>query len=430
MDAAAMKHMASDFAKLDKFEGVNFRRWHKKMQFLLSSMSVVYVLTTPILEDGGNDATVEQIRKRAKFTQHKINMDEAIQVFCIIDKLPPSWKDFKHKKQELNLVELDSHLRIEESLKAQDSDKSKGNNVVGPQKNLVLSGILNNYGYKQETESESDKFVLSKHAFMSTSKQNDSILWHDRLGHVHFKRMQDMSKDGLIPAFDMNTKKAVVRLLDPKLKTLSERGIDCIFVGYAEHYKAFRFSLVPRPSLRIPNGTEDIGGLVVPKEFAGGEVGGAEGFGGGEFGAKATMGGDGIGGDEGVVKAKSSGVICERLSLDVIEEEHDVPLVDGVLNCALGAFGDRGLCFGDGDLASSCVRCSDNCLGGIIVIFGFLVALELSGRGKLDNGWVKKNCNKHEETEYYFEKYLHHVSLRHHQIDEKKIRDGRRRIRK
>ncbi|GKE60484.1 hypothetical protein Tco_1510851, partial [Tanacetum coccineum] len=27
-----------------------------------------------------------------------------------------------------------------------------------------------------------------------------------------------------------------------------------------------RFSLVPRPSLKIPNGTEDIGGLVVPKE--------------------------------------------------------------------------------------------------------------------------------------------------------------------
>ncbi|GKF14925.1 zinc finger, CCHC-type containing protein, partial [Tanacetum coccineum] len=44
-------------------------------------------------------------------------------------------------------------------------------------------------------------------AFMSTSKLNDSILWHTRLGHVHFKRMQDMSKDGLISAFDMNTKK-------------------------------------------------------------------------------------------------------------------------------------------------------------------------------------------------------------------------------
>ncbi|GJV90333.1 zinc finger, CCHC-type containing protein [Tanacetum coccineum] len=81
--------------------------------------------------------------------------------------------------------------------------------------------------------------------------------------------------------------RAVVRLPDPKLKTLGERGIECIFVGYAEHSKAFRFyviepndsvsinsiiesrdaifdenrfSSVPRPSLRIPNGTEEIGG--------------------------------------------------------------------------------------------------------------------------------------------------------------------------
>ncbi|GKC01492.1 hypothetical protein Tco_0987628 [Tanacetum coccineum] len=65
-----------------------------------------------------------------------MNMDQAIQVSCIIDKLPLSWKDFnhtlKHKKEELTLVELGSHLRIEESLRVKDSDKPKGNNVVGP----------------------------------------------------------------------------------------------------------------------------------------------------------------------------------------------------------------------------------------------------------------------------------------------------------
>ncbi|GKC15175.1 zinc finger, CCHC-type containing protein, partial [Tanacetum coccineum] len=86
---------------------------------------------------------------------------------------------------------------------------------------------------------------------------------------------------------------AVVRLPDPKLKTLGEKGIEFIFVGYAEHSKAFRFyvielndsvsinsiieskdaifdenilSSVPRPSLRISNGTGDIGGSVVPEE--------------------------------------------------------------------------------------------------------------------------------------------------------------------
>ncbi|GJV90041.1 zinc finger, CCHC-type containing protein [Tanacetum coccineum] len=191
--------------------------------------------------------------------------------------------------------------------------------------------------------------------FMSTSKLNDSILWHARLGHFHFKRMQDMSKDELIPAFDMVTEKcktcmltkitkkpfqnvkretevleliqsdlcdlhatsslrnkkyfvtfiddalrtelrvlrAVVRLPYPKLKTLGERGIECIFVGYVKHSNAFRFyviepndsvsinliiesrdaifdenrfSLVLRLNLRTPIRTKDNGGSVVLNE--------------------------------------------------------------------------------------------------------------------------------------------------------------------
>ncbi|GJX17088.1 zinc finger, CCHC-type containing protein [Tanacetum coccineum] len=51
-------------------------------------------------------------------------------------------------------------------------------------------------------------------AFMSTFKLNDSILWHARLGHVYFKRMQDMSKDGLIPTFNMDTEKCKTCMLN------------------------------------------------------------------------------------------------------------------------------------------------------------------------------------------------------------------------
>ncbi|GKF08425.1 zinc finger, CCHC-type containing protein, partial [Tanacetum coccineum] len=63
--------------------------------------------------------------------------------------------------------------------------------VPNIRKNLFSNSILNNCGYKQGIES--NKFVLFKHGvFIST-------------GHVHFKRMKDMSKDGLIPAFDLDT---------------------------------------------------------------------------------------------------------------------------------------------------------------------------------------------------------------------------------
>nr|GEY65465.1 zinc finger, CCHC-type [Tanacetum cinerariifolium] len=67
MAAAAMKHIASGFSKLEKFTGVDFIKWQEKMHYMLSSMSVVYVLTTPMPKDGGDNPTVEQVRKRAKW---------------------------------------------------------------------------------------------------------------------------------------------------------------------------------------------------------------------------------------------------------------------------------------------------------------------------------------------------------------------------
>nr|GEW93065.1 uncharacterized protein [Tanacetum cinerariifolium] len=39
---------------------------------------------------------------------------------------------------------------------------------------------------------------------------------------------------------------------DPKRKTLGEKGIDCIFVGYGEHFKAYRFYVIePNDSISI-----------------------------------------------------------------------------------------------------------------------------------------------------------------------------------
>nr|GEW07577.1 zinc finger, CCHC-type [Tanacetum cinerariifolium] len=89
----------------------------------VSAMSKVYVLTTPIPKDGEN-AILDQIRRRNKWDNDDY--------FCRGLIL----KDLKHtlklNKEELTLVELGSHLCIEESLRAQDSDKPNDTNVVGP----------------------------------------------------------------------------------------------------------------------------------------------------------------------------------------------------------------------------------------------------------------------------------------------------------
>ncbi|GKC80493.1 hypothetical protein Tco_1131267 [Tanacetum coccineum] len=134
MAAAAMKHMATKFAKLDKYKGVDFRRWQKKMHFLLCNMCVVYVLTTPNHKDGEN-ATMEQIRKRNKWG--KDNYDSLEAKYMAEDASSKKFlKDFKHtlkhQKEELNFVELGNHLRIKESLRVQDNDKPKGKNVASP----------------------------------------------------------------------------------------------------------------------------------------------------------------------------------------------------------------------------------------------------------------------------------------------------------
>ncbi|GJV53723.1 zinc finger, CCHC-type containing protein [Tanacetum coccineum] len=67
---------------------------------------------------------------------HNLMMDEPSQLQLIMIKLPPSWKEFKHglkhKKEELNLVQLGSHLRIEEGLRNQGTDNNpKGMNQIG-----------------------------------------------------------------------------------------------------------------------------------------------------------------------------------------------------------------------------------------------------------------------------------------------------------
>ncbi|GJY65607.1 zinc finger, CCHC-type containing protein [Tanacetum coccineum] len=111
--------------------------------------------------------------------------------------------------------------------------------------------------------------VREKGLMTNTMTKVDAIAWWIDSGatthvckdrHVHYRRMLEMSKDDLIPTIDENTEKcgnkkyvitfiddaprAVVRLPDSKRKILSEKGIDCIFVGYAKYFKAYRFYVI------------------------------------------------------------------------------------------------------------------------------------------------------------------------------------------
>ncbi|CAM8901358.1 unnamed protein product [Rhodiola kirilowii] len=243
MSAASVKEMMKNFGKLEKFEGVNFRRWQQKMHFLLTNLKVVYVLSTPIPEVG-DDAAVDAIRKRSKwenddyicrghilngmtdplfdlyqtvesakelwdaleakymledasskkflvsnfnsykmvdarpvmeqfneltrilgqFAQYKMKMDDSIAVSSIIDKLPPLWKDFKHKlkhkKEEMSLEELGGELQVEESIRIQEENAKQKETTESSSVHVVedKGGLRKFKGKKRFNEKHGSKF--------------------------------------------------------------------------------------------------------------------------------------------------------------------------------------------------------------------------------------------------------------------------------
>ncbi|GKA15095.1 zinc finger, CCHC-type containing protein [Tanacetum coccineum] len=201
-DSLESKYMADDsFSK--KFLVSNFNNY--KM-----------VDSRPVMEQYN-----ELLRILGQYTQHGLKMDESISVSCIIDKLPSFRKDFKrtlkHGKDDLSLVQLNSHLRIEESLRVHDNDKGKGKEVNGPSVNMTEEGFgyYNNGMFMVNLNKVLDD---SDSIYMSSSTVVNSLLWHARLGHVHYKRMLEMSKDDLITAIDENLEKCCKWIFKRKMK--------------------------------------------------------------------------------------------------------------------------------------------------------------------------------------------------------------------
>ena len=78
-----------------------------------------------MLDDKPVEAQSHELQKIAhEIISEGMTLDEQFQVAVLIDKLPPSWKDFKnvlrHKTKEFSLESLITRLRIEEEARKQD----------------------------------------------------------------------------------------------------------------------------------------------------------------------------------------------------------------------------------------------------------------------------------------------------------------------
>ncbi|CAA7061585.1 unnamed protein product [Microthlaspi erraticum] len=70
MAGVSVREMTTNFGKLDKFEEVDFRRWQKKMHFLLTTLNVVHVLSMPmplVTVDPASEEYAEQARRQLKW---------------------------------------------------------------------------------------------------------------------------------------------------------------------------------------------------------------------------------------------------------------------------------------------------------------------------------------------------------------------------
>nr|GEW74351.1 zinc finger, CCHC-type [Tanacetum cinerariifolium] len=301
-----VKEMPTNFEKLDKFEGHDFRRWQKKMHFLLTTLKVVYVLTTPMTELMEDD-TVEAIRRRVKWENddyicrgHILNgmSDSLFDVYQNVESAKELWDllESKYMAEDASIFAYRGFSMGARQRQGQGKEvngpsvnmtekgmnktnKTKVRNVISKRITVVLvptrnlswnvgsvvrlvtlkeifvvvirktqmvvvrkrglrtnlktkwidsgattyvckyrAGLRHMNRWKTDLYFtwvyESDKYILSKSGvFVGFGYYNN--------GHVHYKRMLEMSKDDLIPAIDENLEKCTT--FDKTKKFLSSR---------------------------------------------------------------------------------------------------------------------------------------------------------------------------------------------------------------
>ncbi|GJX45308.1 retrovirus-related pol polyprotein from transposon TNT 1-94, partial [Tanacetum coccineum] len=151
--APATNTVANHAERPEKFNGQNFKRWQQKMFFYLTTLGLARFLkeTAPQVEPPteGQSSTAqatttakelwESLERKyktedagkkkfvvARFLDYKMVDSKNVIMAAIIEKLPPSWVEFKnylkHKRKEMSVEDLVVRLRIEEDNKLAQKD--------------------------------------------------------------------------------------------------------------------------------------------------------------------------------------------------------------------------------------------------------------------------------------------------------------------
>ncbi|GJV19508.1 hypothetical protein Tco_1368528 [Tanacetum coccineum] len=168
MAAAAIKHMASNSAKLDKFEGMVVMMQPEQIRKRAKWDNDDYVCRGLIL-NGMSDSLFDIYQNVKSYKELWDSLeakymaeDASSKKFFVSNFTNYKMTDSRPVLEQYNelLGILGSYLRIEKSLKIQDSDKPKGNNDTGPSVvNMVEHNNSSRYWFKTY-ESLNDGSIL------------------------------------------------------------------------------------------------------------------------------------------------------------------------------------------------------------------------------------------------------------------------------
>nr|GEV78887.1 zinc finger, CCHC-type [Tanacetum cinerariifolium] len=210
------------------------------MHFLLSGISVVYVLTTPMPKDKGDNLIVDQVRRRAKWDN-----DDYVCRGLILNGQIYGSRCLKYNDNRSTRKHYDTKADPNKKPKVTCWMYGKPGHLKKDCKAGNVGNEANGSGIQDSRDGSSNSL---KGATVHVCKDRCWFKIYESLNdgsilHMGYELTTLLHEHGCVDLRVWGCR-AVVRLPDLKLKTLGERGIECIFVRYAKHSKAFRFFVI------------------------------------------------------------------------------------------------------------------------------------------------------------------------------------------
>ncbi|GKE79403.1 zinc finger, CCHC-type containing protein [Tanacetum coccineum] len=190
MASKNLMQMSTDISKLDRFDGGSFKCWQEKMQFLLVTLNVAYVLTKPYPKDSemkpwlnlvnvsSSEMTISSVVAISSMLCqiHYLMYIKSIPWLGIFGILSRNDTSRKTQQDDLSLKDLGKHLLIEEQYRLEN----KANDDTSKVHVVEEKGESSKAGGKKRRHDDKDK--------KKSKKNKKDVICYNCKKPGHFKR--------------------------------------------------------------------------------------------------------------------------------------------------------------------------------------------------------------------------------------------------